>query len=158
MFPDHTFQGHGTDIMPTTLVLITAMSRADKEVLPLFKVACGRVIELLLAIGTEHQAEEDTALARCRSAMPLLPDFLHLVKDFLRGDGRVRTIEHLLIFNKICPLLLVLDGVAVSLEVDRCADILHPFENCPNGAFVPTAFVFRRSDAASFFRHAVCRQ
>lgn len=144
--------------MPAALVLIAAIGRADEEVLPLFKAACGGIIELLLAIGKEHQAGEDTALARCRSAMPLLPDFLHLVKDFLRGDGRVRTIEHLLIFNKIYPLLLVLDGVAVSLEVDRCADILHPFENCPNGAFVPTAFVFRRSDAASFFRHAVCRQ
>lgn len=42
--------------MPTALILVVAMGRADKKVLPLFKMAGGGVIELLLAVGTEHQA------------------------------------------------------------------------------------------------------
>jgi len=128
--------------MPTALVLVGTMGRADEEVLPLFKIACGGVIELLLAVGAIDQTGENTALSRCRSAMPLLSDFLHLVKDFLRDDGRVCTVENLLIFDGVCPLLFIPDGIAVGLEVDRSSDILHPFENCHNGAFVPTAFVF----------------
>jgi len=68
------------------------MSGTDEEILSLFKIACSGVIELLLTIGTIDQSGEDSALTRCRSAMPLLPDLLHLVKDFLCDDGGVHTI------------------------------------------------------------------
>ena len=73
MLPDDLFQYNGTDIMSAALVLIDTMGGADEEVLPLFKIAGGGVVELLLAVVAEHQAGEHIALARCCSAVPLLP-------------------------------------------------------------------------------------
>lgn len=107
VLPDHTLQCDSTDIMPAALVLVQAVGGADKEVLPLFKGAGGGVVQLLPAIGTIDQAREDTALACCRSAMPLLTDLLHLVIDLLGDDGGVCTIENLLILYGVCPMLLV---------------------------------------------------
>lgn len=72
VLPDHAFQCDSTDIMPAALVLVQAVGGADKEVLSLFKAAGGRVVQLLPTISTICQAGENTALACCRSAIPLL--------------------------------------------------------------------------------------
>ncbi len=129
--------------MSAALVLIDTMGGADEEVLPLFKIAGGGVVELLLAVVAEHQTGEHIALARCRSAVPLLPDLLHLIKDFQRNDCRVGVIENLAILHRILPLLLIPDGVGVGLEIDHAARVLHVFENISNGAFVPAILVLR---------------
>ena len=73
MLPDDLFQHNGTDIMSAALVLIDTMGGADEEVLPLFKIAGGGVVELLLAVIAEHQAGKHIALSRRCSAVPLLP-------------------------------------------------------------------------------------
>ena len=73
MLPDDLFQYNGTDIMSAALVLVGTMGGADEEVLPLFKIAGGGVVELLLAVVAEHQAGKHIALSRRCSAVPLLP-------------------------------------------------------------------------------------
>lgn len=73
MLPDDLFQHNGTDIMSAALVLVGTMGRADEEVLPLFKIAGGGVVELLLAVIAEHQTGKHIALSRRCSAVPLLP-------------------------------------------------------------------------------------
>ena len=143
VLPDDLFQYNGTDIMSAALVLIDTMGGADEEVLPLFKIAGGGVVELLLAVVAEHQTGEHIALSRCRSAVPLLPDLLHLIKDFQRDDRRVGVIENLAILHWIFPLLFIPDGVGVGLEIDRAACVLHVFEDVSNGAFVPAILVLR---------------
>ena len=40
--------------MSAALVLVGTMGRADEEVLPLFKIAGGGVVELLLAVVAEY--------------------------------------------------------------------------------------------------------
>ena len=75
--------------------------------------------------------------------MPLLPDLLHLIKDFQRDDCRVGVIENLAILHWIFPLPLIPDGVGVGLEIDRAACVLHVFEDVSNGAFVPAILVLR---------------
>jgi len=143
MLPDDLFQHNGTDIMSAALVLVGTMGGADEEVLPLFKIAGGGVVELLLAVIAEHQTGEHIALSRRRSAVPLLPDLLYLIKDFQRDDRRVGVIENLAILHWIFPLLLIPDGVGVGLEIDRAARVLHVFEDISNGAFVPAILVLR---------------
>ena len=143
MLPDDLFQHNGTDIMSAALVLIGTMGGADEEVLPLFKTAGGGVVELLLAVVAEYQAGEHIALSRCCPAVPLLPDLLHLIKDFQRDNRRVGVIENLAILHWIFPLLLIPDGVGIGLEIDRAACVLHVFENISNGAFVPAVLVLR---------------
>ena len=143
MLPDDLFQYNGTDIMSAALVLIDTMGGADEEVLPLFKIAGGGVVELLLAVVAEHQTGEHIALSRRCSAVPLLPDLLHLIKDFQRDDRRVGVIENLAILYWIFPLLLIPDGVGVGLEIDRAAHVLHVFEDISNGAFVPAVLILR---------------
>ena len=143
VLPDDLFQHNGTDIMSAALVLVGTMGRADEEVLPLFKIAGGRVVELLLAVVAEHQAGEHIALSRRCSAVPLLPNLLYLIKDFQRDDCRMGAIENLAILHRIFPLLLVPDGVGVGLEIDRAACVLHVFEDISNGAFVPAILVLR---------------
>ena len=143
MFPDLFLQHHGTDIVTGALVLIRPMGGAGKEVLPLFKIACGGVVQLLLAIVTEHKSGEHIALTRCRSAMPLLSDFLYRVKHLQRDNRRMGILKNLAVFLWIVPLLLVPNGVGVGLEVDRAAGVLLVFENVGNCAFVPSVFVLR---------------
>ena len=53
-------------------------------------------------------------------------------------------IENPAILYWILPLLLVINGVGVGLEIDRAAGVLHVFENVGNGAFVPAILVLRR--------------
>ena len=143
VFPDLLFQHNGTDIVPTALIFVRTMGGTDKEVLPLFKVACGRVIQLLLAVIAEHKAGEHIALACCRSAVALLPDFLYLIKHFQRNNCRVGIFKNLPVFLWVVPLLLVPNGVGVGLEVDRAAGIFPVFENVGNRALMPAIFVFR---------------
>ena len=119
------------------------MGGADEEVLPLFKIAGGGVVELLLTVVAEYQAGEHIALPRRCSAVPLLPNLLHLIKDFQRDDRRVGVIENLAILHWVLPLLLIPDGVGVGLEIDRAACVLHVFEDVSNGAFVPAILVLR---------------
>ena len=129
--------------MSAALVLVGTMGRADEEVLPLFKIAGGGVVELLLTVVAEHQTGEHIALSRRCSAVPLLPYLLHLIKDFQRDDRRVGVIENLAILHRVFPLLLIPDGVGVGLEIDRAACVLHVFEDISNGAFVPAILVLR---------------
>ena len=143
VLPDDLFQHNGTDIMSAALVLIDTMGGADEEVLPLFKIAGGGVVELLLAVVAEHQTGEHIALACCCSAVPLLPDLLNFIKDFQRDDCRVGVIENLAILHRVFPLLFIPDGVGVGLEIDRAACVLHVFEDVSNGAFVPAVLVLR---------------
>ena len=56
----------------------------------------------------------------------------------------MRVIENLAILHWIFPLLFVINGVGVGLEIDRAAGVLHVFENVGNGAFVPAILVLRR--------------
>ena len=143
VLPDDLFQHNGTNIMSTALVLVGTMGGADEEVLPLFKIAGGGVVELLLTVVAEYQAGEHIALPRRCSAVPLLPNLLYLIKDFQRDDCRVGVIENLAILHRIFPLLLIPDGVGVGLEIDRAACVLHVFEDVSNGAFVPAILVLR---------------
>ena len=118
MFPDHILQNDGTNIVSAALVLVGSVGGADEKVLPLFKVIGGGVVEFLSAIGAEHQTRKRTALARCRSSVPLLSDFLHLVEDFLFDNCRMGVVENLLIFFGILPLLLIPNGIGIGFEID----------------------------------------
>ena len=141
MFPDLLFQRNGADIVPTALVFVCSMGGTDKEVLPFFKVACGRVVQLLLAVVAEHKTGEHIALARRRSAVALLPDFLHLIKHFKRDDRRMGVFKNFPVFLWVVSLLLVPNGVGVGLKIDRAAGIFLVFEDIGNCAFMPTVFV-----------------
>ena len=46
VLPDDLFQHNGTNIMSAALALVDTMGGADEEVLPLFKIAGGGVVEL----------------------------------------------------------------------------------------------------------------
>ena len=118
MLPDHILQNDGTNIVSAALVLVGSVGGADEKVLSFLKVVSGGVVELLSAIGAEHQTRKRTALARCRSPMPLLSDFLHLVKDFLFDNRRMGVIENFMIFFGILPLLLIPNGIGVGFEID----------------------------------------
>lgn len=143
VFPDHILQNDGSDVMPAALVLVGSVRGADEKVLPLFKVVGGGVVELLSAISAEHQARKRTALARCRSPVSLLSDFLHLVKDFLFDNRRMSIVENLLIFFGILPLLLIPNGIGIGFEVDSSTNILFAFKNIDDGAFVPAIRILR---------------
>ena len=106
-------------------------------ILPLLKVVGGAVPHFRSAVGTVNHAGEQTALACFRSAVTLLPDLLHLVKDFLLDDRRMGIVENRLFVEGRFPLLLVPDGIGVGLEVDRTACVLPPFQNVNNGVGVP---------------------
>ena len=102
-------------------------------ILPLLKVVGGAIPHFRSAVGTVDHAREQTTFARFRSAVTLLPDFLHLVEDFLLDDRRMGVVENRLFLNGRFPLLLVPDGIGVGLEVDRTACVFPPFQNVDNG-------------------------
>jgi len=54
VLPDDLFQHNGTDLMSAARILVGTMGGADEEVLPLFKIAGGGVVELLLAVVAEY--------------------------------------------------------------------------------------------------------
>ena len=94
-------------------------------VLPFLKVVGGAVAHFCPAVSTVNHAGEQTALACFRSAVTLLPDLLHLVKDFLLDDRRMGIVENRLFVEGRFPLLLVPDGIGVGLEVDRTLSLIH---------------------------------
>ena len=106
-------------------------------ILPLLKVIGGAVPHFCSAVGTVNHAGEQTTFARFRSAVTLLPDLLHLVKDFLLDDRRMGVVENRLFVKGRFPLLLVPDGIGIGLEVDRTACVLPPFQNVNNGVGIP---------------------
>ena len=63
MIPDQILQNYGTNVVSAALVLVGSMSGTGEKVLSLFKVFGGGIVELLLAISTEHQSRKRTALA-----------------------------------------------------------------------------------------------
>lgn len=73
VLPDDLFQHNSTDIMSAALVLIDTMGGADEEVLPLFKIAGGGVVELLLAVAENTRPENillfPVAVLRCRCCL-----------------------------------------------------------------------------------------
>ena len=90
-------------------------------------------------------------LARFRSAMTLLSDFLNLVKHLWLDNHRMRVVEDSSVFFRILPLFLVPDGVGVGFEVDRAAGVLLAFQNVNNRIRVPMirigCFRIRRLDS-----------
>ena len=54
-----------------------------------------------------------------RSAMTLLADLLHLLKGVYVDDGRMRIVEHCLVFYGIWSCFFVPDRVGVRFEVDH---------------------------------------
>ena len=106
-------------------------------ILPLLKVIGGTVPHFRSAVSTVNHAGEQAALARFRSAVSLLANLLHLVKDFLLDDRRMGVVENRLFIKGRFPLLLVPNGIGVGLEVDRTACVLPPFQNVNNGVGIP---------------------
>ena len=75
--------------------------------------------------------------------MPLLSDFLHLVKDFLFDNRRMGVVENLLFFFGILPLLFIPNGIGVGFEIDSSTDVFFAFKNIDDGAFVPAVRILR---------------
>ena len=72
----------------------------------------------------------------------MLTDDLHLIENVLFDDDFMGVLEDRLFFYGSFPLLLVPDGIGVSLEVDRTACLLSAFQDMNHGAAVPSARVF----------------
>ena len=140
--PDQIFQNNRPDEVSRTASRVAAVVRAYKVILPLLKVVGGAVPHFRSAVGTVDHAREQTTFARFRSAVTLLPDLLHLVKDFLLDDRRMGVVENRLIFKGRFPLLLVPDRIGVGLEVDRTACVFPAFQNLDHGIAVPSARIF----------------
>lgn len=135
--PEQIFQHNRPDEVSRTASCVASVVGAYKVILPLLKVIVGAVPHFRSAVGTVNHAGKQTALARFRSAVTLLPDLLHLVKDFLLDDRWVGVVKNRLFVNGRFPLFLVPDRVGVGLEVDRTACVLPPFQNVDNGIGVP---------------------
>ena len=135
--PDQIFQNNRPDKVRRTASRVASVVGAYKVILPLLKVIVGAVPHFRSAVGTVNHAGEQAALARFRSAVTLLPDLLHLVKDFLFDDRRMGVVENRLFVERRFPLLLVPNGIGVGFEVDRTACVLSPFQNVNNGVGIP---------------------
>lgn len=86
--PDQIFQNNGSDKVCRTASRVASVVGAYKVILPLLKVIGGAVPHFCSAVGTVNHAGKQTALARFRPAVALLPDLLHLVKDFLLDNAK----------------------------------------------------------------------
>ena len=137
MHPDQIFQNNGSDKVRRTASRIASVVGAYKVILPLLKVIGGTVPHFRSAVGTVNHAGEQAALARFRSAVTLLTDLLHLVKDFLLNDNRMGVVEYRLLLNGRFPLFLVPDGIGVGLEINRTARVFPPLQNVNNSIGVP---------------------
>ena len=135
--PDQFLQHNRPDKVCRAASRVAAVVGAYEMVLPLLKVVGGTIPHFRSAVGAIDHAGKQAALARFRSAVTLLTDLLHLVKDFLLDDCRVGVVENRLFLNGRFPLLLVPDRVGVGLEVDRTACVLPPFQNMNNRVGVP---------------------
>ena len=92
--PDQIFQNNRPDKVRRTASRVASVVGAYKVILPLLKVIGGTVPHFRSAVGTVNHAGEQTALARFRSAVTLLPDLLHFVKDFLLDDRRMGVVKN----------------------------------------------------------------
>ena len=137
MHPDQFFQNNRTDKMCRTASRIAAVVGAHKMILPLFKVVGSAVAHFGSTISAIDHAGKQAALACLCPAVTLLADFLHLVKDLLLNDRRMRAVENRLFFNGRFPLLLVPDGIGVGLEIDGVARVFPPFQNVNDRVGVP---------------------
>lgn len=135
--PDQFFQNNRTDKVCRTASRIAAVVGAYKMILPLFKVVSGAVAHFCSTISAIYHAGKQAALARLCPAVPLLANFLHLVKDLLLNDRRVGVVENRLFFNGRFSLLLVPDGIGVGLEIDGASRVLPPFQNVNNRVGIP---------------------
>ena len=124
--PDQFLQNNRPDKVCRAASRVAAVVGAYEMVLPLLKVVGGTIPHFRSAVGAIDHAGKQAALARFRSAVTLLTDLLHLVKDFLLDDCRVGVVENRLFLNGRFPLLLVPDRVGVGLEVDRTACVVPP--------------------------------
>ena len=123
--------------MCRTASRIAAVVGAYKMILPLFKVVGSAVAHFCSTISAIDHAGKQAALARLRPAVPLLANFLHLVKDFLLDDRRMGVVENRLIFKGRFSLLLVPDRIGIGLEIDRTACVFPPFQNVNDRVGVP---------------------
>lgn len=135
--PDQIFQNNSPDKVRRTASRVTTVVGAHKMILPLLKVIGGAVPHFRSAVCTVNHAGEQAALASFRSAVALLPNLLHLVKDFLLDDRRMGVVENRLFVERRFPLLLVPNGIGVCLKVDRTSCVLPPFQNVNNGIGIP---------------------
>lgn len=143
VFQDYVAEYGFPDVMSTALVLVLLMERTVKERALRSVIVRRPVIQLLTAVGTVHQPGKDAASACTGLAMPLLAHLLYLLKHGFLDDGLMCIGEDGLLLKGIVPLLLVLDGVGIGLEVHRTARVLPPFQNRHNGTAVPVAGVLR---------------
>ena len=135
--PDQIFQNNRPDEVSRTASRVASVVGAYKVILPLLKVIGGAVPHFCSAVGTVNHAGKQTALARFRPAVTLLPDLLSLVKDFLLDDCRMGVVENRLFVERRFPLLLVPDGIGVGLEIDGAARVFPPFQDVDNGVGIP---------------------
>ena len=121
VFQDQVAEYGFPDVMSTALVLVLPMERTVKE-RALRSVIVGRpVIQLLTAVGTVHQPGKDAASACAGHSVPLLPDFLHLLKHSVLNDTLMGVWKDGLFLDGRLPLFFVPDGVGIGLEVHRTA-------------------------------------
>ena len=139
--PDQIFQNNSPDEVRRTTSRIASVVGAYKVILPLLEVIGGAIPHFRSAVGTVNHAGEQAAFARFRSAVTLLTDLLHLLKDFLLDDRWAGVVQNCRFVEGCFPLFLIPKGNGVGLEVDRTACVLHIFENVSNGAFVPAVFI-----------------
>ena len=81
--PDQFLQHNRPDKVCRAASRVAAVVGAYEMVLPLLKVVGGTIPHFRSAVGAIDHAGKQAALARFRSAVTLLTDLLHLVKDFL---------------------------------------------------------------------------
>lgn len=116
-------------------------------ILSFFKVPRGAVVHFFSAIGTVGNAGKEVALARsCRSAF-VAAQLLYPLKGVLIHNGFVGVAEYLPLLRWILDGLLDFVGLPVRFEVHGMPAILHPFQNCSNGAAVPVVRIVRQSAA-----------
>ena len=135
--PDQIFQNNRPDKVRRTASRIASVVGAYKVILPFLKVIGGAIPHFRSAVVTVNHAGEQTAFACFRPAVTLLPDLLHLVKDFLLDDRRMGVVEDRLFIKGRFPLFLVPDGIGIGLEVYRTARVFPPFQNVNNRVGVP---------------------
>ncbi len=98
-------------------------------ILPFLKIAGGTITHLCFAVGAIYETGKNVGFTGFRSAVPLPPNLLDLVKHFYLNDCRVRVIEHGPVFFRALPLLLIPDGIGVGIEIDGAAGVLITFKN-----------------------------
>ena len=142
VFQHYTLQDLDPNEVSLALLLVLAVQRTIKEVLCGIAVV-GRAIEhLRTAVGTVDKPRKDAASACAGHSVPLLPDFLHLLKHSVLNDTLMGVWKDGLFLDGRLPLFFVPDGVGIGLEVHRTARVLPPFQNVDNTAVLPSIRIF----------------